>query len=221
MANDSNNLPESFHVGVDLGQSRDPTAVALVARRAMPATRDAATWEWITEYEYPVIGLRRLPLGLSYPKIVAEIGALIERLPEHGTREIVVDATGVGAAVVDLMREQLRSLAIPIVPVIFTGGDTARCENGVWRVPKKDLIHALLVAFQEDRLRLPKMHELAETLINELKNMAIKIGNQEHVGYEAWRQNEHDDMVFALAMGVWRARKFIARPLGERRPLLW
>ncbi|MEZ5351348.1 MAG: hypothetical protein R2762_01830 [Bryobacteraceae bacterium] len=212
---------ESFHIGVDLGQSRDPTAVAVVARREMEGARDAATWEWIVEYEYPVMGLRRLPLGMPYPKIVAEIEALIQRLPDYGTRELIVDATGVGAAVVDLLREQLRNLPVPIVPVIFTGGDTARCENGVWRVPKKDLVHALLVTFQEDRLRMPESHELAGRLIGELKNMAIKIGNQEHVGYEAWRENEHDDMVFALAMAAWRARKFVPRPLGERRRLLW
>jgi hypothetical protein len=213
--------PESYHIGVDLGQSRDPTAVALVARRVMTANRDPATWEWIAAYEYPVIGLKRLPLGLSYPAIVAEIESLARKVPMQGSRELVVDATGVGAAVVDLLRDQIRGDALPIVPVIFTAGDAARCDKGIWRVPKKDLVHALLVTFQEDRLRIAEKHELAARLVGELRNMALKIGGNDHTSYEAWRENEHDDLVFALALAVWRARKFVPRPLGERNRLLW
>ncbi|MEZ5400816.1 MAG: hypothetical protein R2729_14180 [Bryobacteraceae bacterium] len=217
----SNKAPESYHVGVDLGQSRDPTAVALVARRESASIRDPASWEWESEYEYQIRGLRRLPLGMTYPKIVEQIELLTRTVPEDATRELVVDATGVGAAVVDLLREQFRNVSMPLVPVIFTAGEAARCERGAWRVPKKDLVHSLLVTFQEDKLRIPENHELAAVLIGELKTMALKITGQDHTSYEAWRENEHDDLVFALAMATWRARKCAPQPLGGRQRLLW
>jgi len=52
--------------------------------------------------------------------------------------------------------------------------------------------------------------------------MRVKITGESHASYEAWRQNQHDDMVFALALACWRGRCSEPKQLGPRQPLiLW
>ena len=65
----------------------------------------------------------------------------------------MVDATGVGAAVVDLL-ERAR-LGVRIVPVSITAGaDAHEGMAGSWRVPKRDLVSVLQVLLQQGRLRV-------------------------------------------------------------------
>jgi hypothetical protein len=210
-------LAENIHfLGIDLGQSRDHTAVAAVAREQRNLGADPATYEPVVETAYSITGIRRLPLGLSYPAIISEIQQIRAKIP--GRAEMVVDATGVGAPVIDLLRERQETA---VVPVIFTAGGVERYERGAWRVPKKDLVHGLLITFEASALRIPKNHAHAALLIDELKKMSLKVTGNDHAAYESWREGDHDDMVFALALAVWRARRSIPDPMEGRRPLLW
>jgi hypothetical protein len=212
----------NYYLGVDLGQRHDPTALAAVERVIQRGPEvDRATFQPIAQAIYRVRGLRRLKLGTSYPEIVAETVSVARTVAARGPTTVVVDATGVGAPVVDLLRAELDS-TIPLVPVIFTAGDTMRSENGTFRVPKKDLVHGLIVLFEDNRLRLLDDHPEARALVNELSNMRIKISGESHASYEAWRQGQHDDMVFALALACWRGRWSEPKPLGSQKPLiLW
>lgn len=205
--------PSHFFLGVDLGQRQDPTAMAAVERIVYTGTSvDAATFQPLTEVVYRVRGLRRLKLGTPYTEVAGEVGALARTVAAQGPTTLIVDATGVGAPVVDLLRQELASTSIPLVPVVFTSGDTPRSDGGIFRVPKKDLIHGLVVLFEEGKLRLIDDHPEARALIAELANMRIKVTSETQAGYEAWRQNQHDDLVFALALAVWRARASAPRP---------
>lgn len=110
------------------------------------------------------------------------------------------------------------------MPVVFTSGDTPRSDGGIFRIPKKDLIHGLVVLFEEGKLRLIDDHPEARALVSELGNMRIKVTSETQAGYEAWRQNQHDDLVFALALAVWRTRASAPRPRqrAPQQPLvLW
>lgn len=211
----------SFFLGLDLGQSQDPTAFALMDREDIQTDeRDPATFERQIRNFYRIRGLKRLPLGTRYPDIVKEVKETLQALPPAGAVTVVVDATGVGAPVVDMLREHIGGIA-SLIPVIFTAGDMARCEDGVHRVPKKDLVHGLLIQFDEGRLRVPE-HPLRDTLIREFRNMRLKITGDNHAGYEAWRQGQHDDMVFAVALACWAARRSAPRtPPPQQQPLLW
>ena len=212
----------NFYLGVDLGQRHDPTALAAVERIIQRGPEvDRATFQPVTQAFYRVRGLRRLKLGTPYPEIVDEVVNVARTVAAQGPTTLVVDATGVGAPVVDLLRSQLDS-GIPLVPVIFTAGDTVRCENGLYRVPKKDLVHGLIVLFEDHRLRLLEDHPEARALVKELSNMRVKISCESHASYEAWRQGQHDDLVFALALACWRGRWSEPKTLGSPKPLiLW
>ena len=50
--------------------------------------------------------------------------------------------------------------------------------------------------------------ELWPALKKELLNFRVKINiSTSHDSYEAWREGDHDDLVLAVALACWRARK--------------
>lgn len=178
-----------YLVGLDLGQANDYTALCVIERApTRPAT-------------YALRHLERPVLGTPYPAIAARVKTLTEAAPLVGRCVVVVDATGVGAPVVDL----LRAARLPLVPVSITGGDTVtRDAAGAWRVPKRDLVFSLLTALQTGRLKIADGLPLAPVLVGELLNFRVKIDPQTaHDSYAAWREGAHDDLVLSAALALW------------------
>ena len=177
----------SYHVGLDLGQAADYTAIAVV--------------EW-TPDALKVRHLQRFQLGTAYPAIVDDVAALMSRLPEYP--ELAVDATGVGRPVVDLLR--VRGLRLEAVTI--TGGDTATHDGMDWRVPKRDLVGGVAVALQTGRLKIAAGLSDAATLTRELLNFKVSIDPKTaHDSYSSWRESIHDDLVLAVALAVWSAER--------------
>jgi len=177
-----------FLIGLDLGQTQDYTAVAVLECFA------GAT------LTYHLRHLERPERGTPYPVIAARTQALADTPPLAGRVRVIADATGVGVAVMDLLRQT----GLPLVPVSITAGDAETYSNGVWRVPKRDLVFSLLTTLQTNRLRIAESLPLAETLVAELLNFRVKINLQTaHDSYAAWREGEHDDLVLAVALACW------------------
>src|SRR5215207_410698 len=105
-----------YFVGLDLGQARDQTAIAVVtpddlykealAFNAEVRRRPYSGLRFIQPHEpiYEVVYLERLPLGTRYPEVVGHVRTLLATQPLQGNADLVVDATGVGAPVVDMLR---------------------------------------------------------------------------------------------------------------------
>lgn len=196
----------SFYVGVDLGQAQDFTAICVLEKTE---DKDVAPLH--------VRHLERPPLGTYYPEIVERVKELV-RDPalretsynwhsghnETSLPELVVDATGVGRPVVDMMRREGLSFA----PVLITGGDIEHHDNGFYKVPKRNLVSAVQIALQSGRLKIAEELSLAETLRKELLNFRIKVNiSTAHDSYEAWREGDHDDLVLAAALACWKAAR--------------
>jgi hypothetical protein len=183
-------MTRPFVFAVDLGQTHDHTAI-IGLRRAEGNVLEG-------------IGIMRLPLGMGYPAQVEYIAALIRRSEFASQCVLAVDATGVGAAVVDLLRPAVRPT--PFYAVTITGGDQVTKDMHKWRVLKRDLIGAAQVAFQQRRIKLPRASAEAPTLIEELLAYQVNISANGHDTYgNDWRQAPHDDLVLALAIGVYVA----------------
>ncbi len=196
----------TFYVGLDLGQANDYTAIAVVEETGQRG-----------ESPMHVRHLERPPLGTYYPEQVARVKELMrnpalhtEVYDYHNMRmvkypaELVVDATGVGRPVVDMLRKENLSFS----SVLITGGDVEHREHGFYRVPKRNLVSAVQVALQSGHLKIAEELTLAETLRKELLNFRIKVNiSTAHDSYEAWREGDHDDLVLATALACWRARK--------------
>jgi hypothetical protein len=196
----------SFYVGLDLGQAQDPTAICVLEKL-----------EDTDKAPLHVRHLERPELGTYYPDIVERVKELVRdpvlsektydywgSVTSSQPPELVVDATGVGRPVVDMIRRE----GLSFVPVLITGGDIEHHDNGFYKVPKRNLVSAVQLALQSGRLKIAEDLALAETLRKELLNFRIKVNiSTAHDSYEAWREGDHDDLVLATALAAWRAAR--------------
>jgi len=143
--------------------------------------------------------LERFPLGTRYPVIVQRVAALMQSPPLAGDAVLIVDGTGVGAAVVDDFRLALREL----MDVTITGGTNATYEPpDRYKVPKRDLVSAVQSLLQSDRLKIARELQEAQTLVNELLAFQVTITEAANDRYEG-RSGVHDDLVLAVALPCW------------------
>jgi hypothetical protein len=196
-----------FVVGLDLGQSADYTALAVI-QSVMEGPASSAGSHKALHLRH----LERYPLRTPYPEIADKVAALIgdpALSPEEsdGFRlrrtppRLIVDATGVGTAVSDL----LKTRSLRFTRVTITGGDKAnRSGERSWRVPKRDLVASLEVPFHKGSLKVAEGLQLWPALQEELMNFRRKINLQTaHDSYEHWRDSDHDDLVLATALACW------------------
>ncbi|WMT77458.1 hypothetical protein [Bradyrhizobium sp. Ash2021] len=199
-----------YFIGVDLGQSHDPTAIAVVRRVRFLVSHDVQRSTPIWKEEKPTIYqcgyLERVPLGTVYPAIVAHVGRLLERPIWSGKIDLALDQTGVGKPVCDMFT----SAGLTFTGVMITGGDAETNEGKTWRVPKMTLVSSLQALLHEGRLHIQKELTEAAELVRELQDFRVKYTEAGHLTFSA-REGKHDDLVLALAIAVWRARKHITK----------
>jgi len=93
-----------YFVGVDLGQSRDYTAVAVIDRAEETGDWDAVQYAWRKKVSLRLRHLERIALGTPYPEVVARVREITRSNELRERCQVMVDATGVGRPVVDQMR---------------------------------------------------------------------------------------------------------------------
>ncbi len=195
----------AYFAGLDLGQAQDYTALAILERRGF--TKE--TWTYTCKH------LQRWPLRTSFQTIVADTARMMNSQQMHqGDKQptLAVDATGLGAPVVDLFKSE--RMAATLEPIQITGGSDVTRENGVTRVPKRDLVTTAQILLQGGRLKIVPTLPEAATLVRELQNFQSKINLETaHVGYGAWREGAHDDLVLAAVLALWVSEK------GENRTM--
>jgi hypothetical protein len=183
-----------YLVGLDLGQATDFTALAVLERPKPPPN--------------PIYNLRhlqRFTLGTPYTTIVPAVSQLVQSRPLAGNVSLVVDQTGVGRAVVDMLRQ---SAGCHVVPITITAGQTINTpEDGSMNVPKKELVTCLQLLFQDRRLQIAKSLPDAKLLVRELSNFRVKITAAANETFGAWREGQHDDLVLAVALAGWFAER--------------
>jgi hypothetical protein len=181
----------AFILGADIGQARDPAAIAAIE------TAPAA----LLNLAY----LERLPLGTPYPLLAERLGMFYEAVPVPC--DLVIDATGVGRPVLDLLRQAGHS---PIaVSITGTGSERLDREDLIWRVPKQRLLSPLACALEAGRLSIaPDMPE-RETFKAELGAFHRKLNQHGHTVFGG--KGEHDDTVIAVALAVWWAEWSLSR----------
>lgn len=209
---------------VDLGQANDYTAII-----AVHPTRTAAG----EPPHYDVAHIERVPLNTRYPVIVRHLTSLVALLsapipvpnvpvPGYETIKVVapdvipevvlvVDYTGVGRPVYDMILEE-QTLADISIPVTITGGERVKRDDLGFGVPKRDLASVVQRLLQEGRLHLPVEHPMTAVLTAELGNFRIKISPTGRDTYGAgadWREGNHDDLVLSLALGCWYAETVV------------
>jgi hypothetical protein len=185
-----------FYIGLDLGQRQDHSAVAIVEK---PDARLA----WMTPGRKMLMVRRveRLALGTPYPLVVARVRQIVHAI---GDCTLVVDGTGVGAPVVEMLR--VARLGCGVTAVTITGGEKASGSGLAWSVPKRDLIAGVQLALEKGELRIARHMKETGALVRELIDVRVMAGRgtgKVRIGAEG--SGQHDDLVIALALACWRA----------------
>jgi hypothetical protein len=183
-------------MGVDLGQANDPTAICIIhayAEREDPFEP--------LKYYYDVVHLQRLPLGMSYPAIVSEVGIMLSRPPLDQGCELVLDDTGVGRAVGDIFQQ--RGLN-PIRVSITSGNEEGMAGSRRWTVPKAALVSLLDATLHTGELRFASELREAAAMREEFKDFGRHVSEAGRYSFSA-REGKHDDLVLACAIALWRA----------------
>jgi hypothetical protein len=196
----------AFVIGLDLGQERDPSAIAIIER--VPQQVSGTSSGGSLEFAYHVRHLERFELGTEYPDIVDEVVSLMNHPTLLDRTILVVDATGVGAGVVGLLHRQgLRPAEITI-----TGGNSVGRSPRGWRVPKRDIVSVLQVLFQTRRVKIAPDLDLSDDLFQELLNFTARINPRLTQTYSPLRTDQHDDLVIALALPCHYLERLRPRP---------
>ena len=206
--------PYYYFVGVDLGQSQDPTSLCVLA-----ACEEIGDPTEPARYVYDVRHLMRFPLGMSYPEMITQIGLILGRPPLGLLTELVVDETGVGRAVGDIFNE--RGLK-PIKVTITAGNEEGQSGFARYTVPKQILISNLDALMHTGELRIAADLRESPALESELKDFRRHVSEAGRNTYQA-RVGAHDDLVLAVAIALWRAvrrKKTFNRPSTPPRVLL-
>ncbi len=183
-----------FYIGLDLGQKNDPTAIAVVERiHAVPSPA------------FHVRHLERMPLGTPYPRVVDRVRQIVQHDRLKGKCALAVDATGVGAPVVDMLRAA--RLGCDLAAVSITGGDRQTRSGSAWNIPKRDLLAALQLTLERGDLKIAHNLKLAAPLLRELTDFRSTTNASGHVRIGADGSGEHDDLVIAISLACWRSQR--------------
>jgi hypothetical protein len=144
--------------------------------------------------------LERFPVGSSYTDIRDRVVLLARGLRGPA---VVVDATGVGTAALNLFRYS----TLYVTTVTLVTGDQSAHDGSDYRVPKKDIVSVTQVLLQTGRLKIARTLPHAQLLARELVNFRSRVTAQTSESHLDWRERANDDLVLALAIAAWKAEQ--------------
>ena len=203
-AKEGGGVAEWYSVGVDLGQTNDWTAVAVVERAEETGEWDAAKFARRKVVTLQLRHLERITRGTSYPQVVKRVVEVTRCSALAGRCRLAVDGTGGGRPVVDLLRDARPGCVVMAVNI--TSGLKETSDGGYYGVPKRDLIVGLQVLLQRGVLRIAAGLPEGAELVKEMAGMQVRISPSGNEQMAAWREGTHDDLGFAVALACWNAQ---------------
>lgn len=212
-------------VGIDIGQIRDNSAIAVceVAQehrgkyRTVPHMRklpyvDETTGRYYASYEktkkepvlesdYTVRHISRLPLGTSYPDVATHIADMLcSNLFAKRDVRILLDVTGVGRGVYDLLKREVHlrdaTKHMRLQPITFAHGETY--NRSIGRLGKAYLVSRLQALLQSNHVHAKPTKEVLQ-MLEELKTYEIKVSDEGKDTYGG-KIGHHDDLATSLGL---------------------
>jgi hypothetical protein len=224
--------PEVY-LGLDFGGRQDYTAICALSRTQYLDWDSTDAWGRPTRRHRPdafhIVMLHRWELNTDNIKeVVPDVHRRIARIRADAPKAfitLVPDFTGAGADPVAQLIDTNSDDFVEIKPTWFSSGaqEHKHRKGGpegfdFWTVPRINLLNignrGMLVGLgaEEDRkpVRIAKAlqsHPLSETLVKEMRNVDPRLPTNARLDdtLAAWRENEHDDLVFAYCMAAWAA----------------
>ncbi len=220
-------------LGVDLGQSSDYTAVAVLeesywlteeqAWNLHVPDQEGAGWVFASKLAPAMVERARSlnyyytrppnpPLALRHLERF-ELGtpypAMVERVAAmRATAPLSVDRSILVVDETGVGRpvvDMFKQAGQRPVPVTITAGFTVKYDDadGSYTVPKRDLVTTMALLLEQHRLLIPPSLPLAELLTKELQAFKRKVTPVGSDTYAAGREGQHDDLVLAVALAAW------------------
>ena len=110
---------------------------------------------------------------------MAAVSSFLRRPELQPAPRLVVDATGVGRAVVDMFLDELRGV-FTVHPLTITAGDSVRVDawcpgvRAYW-VPKTELVSSVQASLGTERLKIARGLKEGDTLKRELLDFKVKL----------------------------------------------
>lgn len=184
----------NHYIGIDLGQRRDYTALALLTEQRIFEGYDKVAHNPIIRHELHVSFLKRLPLRTPYTSLPSRLHNMVIALNPVDTT-IAIDASGPGVPVVDMLHRS--TLGANLMPAfIAAAGDGKTMKNGFYTIGRNTLLSLLRIGLEHRLLKFAAGLKLRPELIAELNSLAINPN----------LAAAHDDLAFAIALGIWAAR---------------
>ena len=195
---------DTINFGIDVGKRHDPTAIVAAS---LEDRRIGGKWE--THFTVPF--LTRLPLDTPYPeqaKMLVDKGnqsmkefSMLPNVPlRFRPNKVFVDVTGVGDALVDLLKSQNIARVGILSPCRFTAGDRINRNGREFSIGKAHFTSRLQVLAESGRVHLPDTPE-AKILAEEMLDFDIDVDEiSGKATFGAMRPGTHDDLVCALGL---------------------
>ncbi len=178
-----------FLLGFDPAQIRDFAALCAIE---VTAGRN--------DLIFKLVALERRQ-RLSYPDLVLWVKSALGHPEFHKNTELVLDATGVGIAVRDLLiKAGIRPIAVTTTP----GNSVTKVDKYNYHVGKAALIGKFLSAFDAGRFQMNPNLPIYPQFERELLAFKSEITARGNAIFEAG-ENEHDDLISACALVTWWA----------------
>jgi hypothetical protein len=206
-------------LGIDLAQARDRTAlialdsyrvepdVSLEEINAMNSVRDALHRRRLRtpkrQLHHEIVHIQRFKAGMTYPAQVSAIITAADALSTEEVAHIVIDATGVGRPVVDMLRQECTTY--PLTAVTITGGTEQTRSGRNVSVPKADLVGLIETVISQQRLHAVPGLPQSDDLDKELRAFGYELGPTGKPRYEG--KGAHDDLVTGLSLALWGSEK--------------
>ncbi len=135
-----------FVAALDVGKRQDFSALAILHYRCLAAGFDPVYWRTRYDWDLHLRRLTRFPLGTSYRDLPGLVASELRSARLPADSPLLIDATGVGEALVDHL-----SCGLPVIPVILTPGDRVSRRRGRLRVPKPHLVRTLASLLEDGK----------------------------------------------------------------------
>ena len=198
-------LPASeLVVGLDIGQRRDFSAITVLeAIEETDGTRDPVTYQFRRRKAIQLRHAERVRIGTPFAGVVDRVAEIVSDPRLQGCT-LVADATGVGAPVVEMLRNA--RLPCRLIAAQITGGADEGSDGHYYRVPKRDLVVGLQVLFDRWPFEMVSGASAVDALVQELLDFKATRGGGGGLKYGGVR----DDLTMALALAWWWMRKKVA-----------
>ena len=178
-------------IGLDLAQRVDFSAYAIVtATTHIADTPDPVYYQRAKTELLRVRDAAQCPPGLAYTKIPSVVYQLRCALGWDLPVTLAVDATGPGLPVVEMIKASHPQVEIQSY-IITPGGAGLNMRKGDHTIGRQTLLSNLRVALEARVLRFPGNLRCRHQLLERILEASIDAPGR-----------EHDDLVFALALGV-------------------